>query len=252
MEINGPARAEEFINTFLVPFSRGHRLSRKGDRALKLCALLAFPPPPPGSVVQDVDLPPHLEAVGPEQLSRVVLDLVGGYACLPSGLRPNRWVIVEELLPALEELTQTPKCTWCLHPSPSCACGSVQAQAQCWARDLPEDPPLPYQQVVLTAPQLTGTLPSYAQAPGRVYPTPILGAPEEPPPMWLPTAAGQGLRPTIEPCSQTTVTTTMRAVPGLPPPPGLMLPTTGIPCPYVPDADFRPDIFGDIYQYYPY
>ena len=89
MEINGPSRAEEYINAFLVPFSRGHRLSREGDRALKLCALLAFPPPPPGSVVQDVDLPPHLEVVGPEQLSGVVLDLADGYAHLPSGLHPN-------------------------------------------------------------------------------------------------------------------------------------------------------------------
>ena len=70
----------EFINSFLVPFSRGHRLSKEGDRALKLCTLLAFPPPPPGSVVQNVDLPPHLEAVGPEQLSEVVLDLAEGYA----------------------------------------------------------------------------------------------------------------------------------------------------------------------------
>ena len=229
MKINGPSWAEEYINAFLVPFSRGHRLSREGDRVLKLCTLLAFPLPPPGSVVQDVDLSPRLEAVGPEQLSGVVLDLAKGYAHLPSGLRPNRRVIVEELLPTLEELTQTPKCTWCLYPSSLCACGSVQARAQCRVRDLPEDPPLPYQQVVLTAPQSTRTLPSYAQAPGRVHPMPILGTPEEPPPMWSPTAVEQGLRPTIEPRSQTTVTTTQRAVPRLPPPPGLMLPTTGIP-----------------------
>ena len=230
MEINGPSQAEEFINAFLGPFSRGHRLSKEGNRALKLCALLAFPLPPPGSVVQDVDLPPRLEAVGPEQLSGVVLDLVEGYARLPSGLCPNRQVIVEELLPALEELMQTPKCTWCLHPSPSCACGSVQARAQCQVRDLPEDPPPPYQQVVLTAPQSTArTLSSHAQAPGRVYPMPILGAPEEPLPMWSPTAAGQGLRPTIEPRSQSTTTTTQRAVSRLPPLPGLMPPTTAIP-----------------------
>ena len=225
MEINGPSRAEEYINAFLVPFSRGHKLSREGDRALKLCALLAFPPPPPGSAVQDVDLLPCLEAVGPEQLSGVVLDLAEGYARLPSRLCPNQRVIVEELLPTLEELTQTPKCTWCLYPSSSCACGSVQSRAQRRARDLPEDPPPPYQQVVLTAPQsTTRTLPSYAQAPGHVYPTPILGTPEEPPPMWSPTAVEQGLRPTIEPCSQTTATTTQRAVPRLPPPPGLMPP----------------------------
>ena len=229
MEINGPSHAEEYINVFLVPFSRGHRLSREGDRALKLCALLAFPPPPPGSVVQDVDLPPCLEVVGPEQLFGVVLDLVEGYAHLPSGLRPNQRVIIEELLPALEELTQVPKCTWCLYPSSSCACGSVQSRAQRRARDLPKDPPPPYQQVVLTASQSTGT-PSYTQALGRVYPTPILGAPKEPPPMWSPSAAEQGLvRPTIKPRSQTTVTTTQRAVHQLPPPPGLTPPTTRIP-----------------------
>ena len=130
----------------------------------------------------------------------------------------------------MEELTQIPKCTWCLYPSSSCACGSVQSRAQSRARDLPEDPPPPYQQVVPTAPQSTGTLPSYTQAPGCVYPMPILGTPEEPPPMWLPTAVEQGLvRPTIEPRSQTTVTTTQRAVHRLPPPPGLTPPTTRIP-----------------------
>ena len=139
-------------------------------------------------------------------------------------------MIIEELLPALEELTQTPKRTWCLYPSPSCACGSVQARAQCWVRDLPEDPPPPYQQVVLTAPQpTTRTLSSHTQAPGHVYSMPIMGTPEEPPPMWSPTAAEQGLRPTIEPRSQTTATTTQRAVPRMPPPPGLMPPTTAIP-----------------------
>ena len=150
-------------------------------------------------------------------------------------------MIIEELLPALEELTQTPKCTWCLYPSPSCACGSVQAQAQRWVRDLPEDPPPPYQRVALTTigstPQLTTrTLSSHAQAPGRAYfqqgityPTSIMGAPEEPPPMWSPVAAEQGLRPTIEPHSQSTVTTTQRAVSRMPPPPGLTLPTTAIP-----------------------
>ena len=110
-----------------------------------------------------------------------------------------------------------PKCTWCLHPSPSCACGSIQARAPRRARDLPEDPPPPYQQVV---PPLTTRC---------VYPMPIMGGPEEPPPMWSPEAAEQGLRPTLEPLLQTTATTTQRAVSRLPPPPGLMLPTTGIP-----------------------
>ena len=48
--------------------------------------------------------------------------------------------------------------------------------------------------------------------------------------MWSPTAAEQGLvRPTIEPRSQTIVTTTQRAVPRLPPLPGLMPPTIAIP-----------------------
>ena len=150
-------------------------------------------------------------------------------------------MIIDELLPALEELTRTPKCTWCLYPSPSCACGSIQAQAQCRVRGPPEDPPPPYQQEALTTigstPQLaTGTLSSHAQAPGCAYfqqgityPMPIVGAPEDPPPMWMPTAAEHGLRPTIEPCSQSTVTTTQRAVPRMPPPPGLTPPVTAIP-----------------------
>ena len=244
-----PSRAEEFINAFLVPFSRGHRLSNQGDRALKLCTLLAFPPPPPGSVVQDVDLPPRLEAVGPEQLSGVVLDLAEGYVRLPSGLRPNRRVIADELLSALEEVTQIPKCTWCLYPSPACTCAGVQAQAQHQVRGPPEDPPPPYQLEAPTTIQsapvgsthqpTVGTPssgPSHTQAPGCTYfqrgityPMPILGTPEEPPPMWMPAAAEHGLRPTIEPFCQATMTTLQRAVHRMPPPPGLTPPVPAIP-----------------------
>ena len=139
-------------------------------------------------------------------------------------------MIVDELLPALEELTRIPKCTWCLYPSPACTCGGVQAQAQCRVRGPPEDPPPPYQLEALTTVGSTHQLtagtpslgPSHTQAPGRAYfqwgityPMPILGAPEEPPPMWMPAAAECGLMPTIEPLSQA--------------PPRLTLPVPAIP-----------------------
>ena len=231
-----------------------------------------LPTAPPGSVVWDVDLPPRLEAVGPEQLSGVVLDLAEGYAHLPSGLRPNCRVIVDELLPALEELTRIPKCTWCLYPSPACTCGGVQAQAQCQARGPPEDLPPPYQPeaptTIQSAPvgstrQLTAGTPSsgpsHAQTPGCTYfqwgityPTPILGAPEEPPPMWMPAAVECGLRPTIEPLSQATMTTSQRAVHRMPPTAWTDTASTCNPCPHVPDAYFRPNTLSDICQYHPY
>ena len=47
--------------------------------------------------------------------------------------------------------------------------------------------------------------------------------------MWMPTAAEHGLRPTIEPLSQATATTSQRAVPRMPPPPGLTPPASAIP-----------------------
>ena len=47
--------------------------------------------------------------------------------------------------------------------------------------------------------------------------------------MWMPTAAEHGLRPTIEPLFQATATTLQRAVPRMPPPPGLTPPAPAIP-----------------------
>ena len=142
MQINGTTQAAEYVNAFFSPFSRGgHRLSSEGDKALKLCTLHAIPPPPPGIVAEDVSLPPHLEAVAPEQLSEVVLGLAEAALFLPPALRPHRRVVVEELLPELERLTGIAKCNWCLHPSNRCPCGGVPSQAPRRAPTTPEDRP---------------------------------------------------------------------------------------------------------------
>ena len=227
MRINGPTRATEYLNAFFLPFNRvGIRLSSQGDKALKFCALLAIPPPPSGIVAEDVTLLPYLEAVEPEQLSKVVLGLAEAALTMPRTLCPHGWMVVEELLPELERLTGIPKCNWCLHPSNRCPCPTALA-----------DRPPSYHQATSGIPQgapamrlpagrggqSLGT--SHSQ-PAPAYPTPIMGSqPEDPPPMWTLPLAEQGLvRPTIDPSSHRTGT-------GLPPvpPPGQLEPPPVIP-----------------------
>ena len=154
MSINGPTHAVEYLNAFFSLFTRGEfRLSSQGDKVLKLCALLAIPPPPPGIVAEAVSLPPHLEAVALEQLSEVVLGLAEVALAMPHTLRPHGRVVVEELLPELERLMGIPKCSWCLHPSNRCPCGGVPPQAQGPAPTTPADRPPSYQQATSRAPQ---------------------------------------------------------------------------------------------------
>ena len=85
-----------------------------------MCALLAFPPPPPGSNVFDAPLPPDLVVAGYAESGKVVVDLAEGYARLPPGFRPSWRVIFEELLPEMEKSSGITKCMWCLYPSTVC------------------------------------------------------------------------------------------------------------------------------------
>ena len=110
--------AKAFLEAVFGPFQAPDiALTREGTRALRMSTLAAIPPPPPGCNVFSVNLPDDLLAVGFHKLGTVVLDLVEGYTQLPPGFRPNRWVIVEELLPVMEELTGVPSVQGaCIHP----------------------------------------------------------------------------------------------------------------------------------------
>ena len=88
-----------------------------------MCPLLAFPPPFPGSGVSDAELPSDLVVVSLTELGIVVVDLAEGYVRLPSGFHPSWQVIIEDLLPVLEEQSRVCKCALCLHSSTRCTCG---------------------------------------------------------------------------------------------------------------------------------
>ena len=126
-KIQDKAGAKALLEAVFGPFQAPDiALTREGMRALRMSTLVAIPPPPPSSNVFPANLPNDLSAVGFHELGTVVLDLVEGYTQLPPGFHPNRRVIVEELLPVLEELTGVTKCPRCLYPSTHCECGGVQ------------------------------------------------------------------------------------------------------------------------------
>ena len=126
--IQDKAGAKAFLEAVFGPFQAPDiALMREGMRALRMSTLAAIPPPPPSSNIFPASLPDDLSAAGFHELGTVVLDLAEGYMQLPPGFRPNRWVIVEELLPILEELTgrSIAKCPRCLYPSTHCECGGA-------------------------------------------------------------------------------------------------------------------------------
>ena len=114
--------AQHFLNAFFKPF-HGANLNSAAKGALCMCPLLTFSLLPPGSGVSDTELPPDLVAASLTELGTVVVDLAQGYVSLPSGFRPSRRVIIEDLLPVFEEQSRVCKCALCLHPSTRCACG---------------------------------------------------------------------------------------------------------------------------------
>ena len=131
---------------------------------------------------------------------------------LPPGFRRNRGVIVEELLPVLQELTGIRNCPSCLYPSTCCECGGVQPQGQ--QAGLPQAPqPAP----TSTAPSSTATCSSTlahgamlksilaATTMGASYSgalaSPALQMPPHPPHpamVWNPVSGWLDMRPTYE------------------------------------------------------
>ena len=167
---------------------------------------MAIPPPPPGSNIFPGDLPDDLSTVGIHELVTVTLDLAEGYTQLPQGFCSNRRVIVEELLPVLEELTGIPKCLSCLYPSTHCECGGGRPQGpQVGLPQAPQPAPTPSCSTASVStlsqgatPKVTLAVPSMGATYSGALASPTPQRPPHPNILWNPVSGWLDMRPTYK------------------------------------------------------
>ena len=95
------------MNAFLASFNQASLTEGEQD-ALRVCCLLAIPPPPPGigEVILDVSF--DLSQVHLTAIVRIIEDLASGMGRLSPHIETNRAVISRTLIPHLEKIMNHP------------------------------------------------------------------------------------------------------------------------------------------------
>ena len=119
--ISTPQAVRWYVNAFLVSFNQAN-LTEGEQHALRVCCLLAIPPPPPGIGDVTLDISSNLSQVRLTAITRIVEDLASGMGRLSPNIEANRAVISRTLIPYLEKIMKHPSCTTCLRPRQMCEC----------------------------------------------------------------------------------------------------------------------------------
>ena len=116
-----PQAVRWYVNTFLASFNQAN-LTEGEQHALRVCCLLAIPPPPPGVGDVTLDISSDLSQVCLTAIVRIVEDLASGMGRLSPHIEANHAVISRTLIPHLEKITNHPSCMTCLRPRQMCEC----------------------------------------------------------------------------------------------------------------------------------
>ena len=116
-----PLAVRWYVNAFLSSFNQVD-LSEGEQHALRVCCLLAIPPPPQGAGDVTLNVTPDLSQVTLNLLVRLVKDLASGMGQLDSHIEANHTVISKTLIPHLSRITGQTACMTCLRPRQSCDC----------------------------------------------------------------------------------------------------------------------------------
>ena len=109
------------MNAFLASFHQAD-LTEGEQHALRVCCLLAIPPPLPGIGVMTLNVSSDLSQVRLTAIVRIVEDLASGIGWLSPHIKANRAVISRTLIPHLEKITNHPSCMTCLRLRQICEC----------------------------------------------------------------------------------------------------------------------------------
>ena len=108
-------------SAFLGAFNHAE-LSDGEQHALRVCCLLALPPPPSGAGEVTLNVPPDLSQVSLPAIVRLIEDLASGMGRLGSYIEANCAVVSRTLILQMEKITGHPSCITCLRPRQMCDC----------------------------------------------------------------------------------------------------------------------------------
>ena len=95
------------------------------EHIMRVCSLLAIPPPPPGTSLRHVEIPMDLTAMSlPEWIDKI-LDLATGIVVLSPTFLVSGVVVQSSVLPKLEKVSGVRACRFCLHSHTVCGCGQM-------------------------------------------------------------------------------------------------------------------------------
>ena len=120
--------AGRYINAFRAPFQELSPLSNQEVYVLRVCSLLAIPPPT-GRAVPQGGFPTNLVQINLSDWTSLVQDVVAGLQALPPGLSNCLDPKVLNLLQRLEVVTQVKLCHLCYYPGTNCKCLGVPPSA---------------------------------------------------------------------------------------------------------------------------
>ena len=110
-----------YVGAFRAPFQE-LRLTPSQEHALRVCSLLAIPPPPPDHKALQVGVPEDLSEDNLSTWADTVQDVAAGMIVLKPGMDQIIFPQLVELLTLLESATWVAFCRQCYLPGSTCRC----------------------------------------------------------------------------------------------------------------------------------
>ena len=120
------AEVKRYVSTFhsaLSPLLR--ELVDEDEHIMRACSLLAIPPPPPGTLLQYLEIPMDLTTMRLTDWVNNIRDLATGMVMLTPTFMVTGKVIQSSILPKLKRVAGVKSCRFCFHPHTVCGCSQV-------------------------------------------------------------------------------------------------------------------------------
>ena len=132
------AEVINYVSAFYYALSPLLKEVSDGDEhIMRVCSLLAIPPPPPGMPVRHLEIPMDLNTMRLPDWVNNVRDLATGLVMLPPTFLVTGKVIQSSVLPKLERVAGVKACRFCLHPHTVCGCSQISAWSHTSTRQTP-------------------------------------------------------------------------------------------------------------------
>ena len=113
--------ARRYVGAFRAPF-QDLRLTPSQEHALRVCSLLAIPPPPPEQKALPGGVPEDLSQDNLSMWAGIVQDVVAGMIIPQPGMDQIIFPQVVEILTLLESVSRVAFCHQCYLPGSACRC----------------------------------------------------------------------------------------------------------------------------------